>query len=247
VWQVKNLFELKNARNVLVERNVMERSWAQAQSGYAVLFTVRNQDGNCGWCQVEDVEFRGNLVRDVAAAMEVLGSDNNHPSRQTNNIRVHDNVFDGIDRQAWGGDGFFLLLTDAPRDIVIDHNTIIQKASGGVVKIAHGVTTGFTLTNNIAAHGDYGIIGSDHGIGNNSIAFYLPGAQIADNVFAGGNRAVYPAGNLFPSMDDFKRQFVSFGSGNYQLVSGSAWQKAGTDSRDLGADLSQLVRAARPR
>src|SRR6185295_8362416 len=43
-WQVKNLFELKNARGVTIERNVMERSWQQAQSGYAVLFTVRNQD-----------------------------------------------------------------------------------------------------------------------------------------------------------------------------------------------------------
>src|SRR6185436_5068263 len=63
-WQVKNLFELKNARGVVVERNVMERSWQQAQSGYAVLFTVRNQDGGCPWCQVEDVQVRSNIVAD---------------------------------------------------------------------------------------------------------------------------------------------------------------------------------------
>jgi hypothetical protein len=42
-WQIKNLFELKNARGVIVEHNVMERSWQQAQTGYAVLFTVRNR------------------------------------------------------------------------------------------------------------------------------------------------------------------------------------------------------------
>ena len=125
-------------------------SWQQAQSGYAVLFTVRNQDGGCPWCQVEDVQFRGNLVRDVAAGMQILGTDPVHPSRQTNRIVVRDNVFDGIDREAWGGDGYFVLLSDAPRDITIDHNTIIQGASGGIVKIAHGVTERLTLTNNIA-------------------------------------------------------------------------------------------------
>jgi len=246
-WQVKNLFELKNARGVLVERNVMERSWQQAQSGYAVLFTVRNQDGACPWCQVEDVEFRGNVVRDVAAALQVLGTDPNHPSRQTNNIRIHDNLFDGIDRNAWGGDGYFMLLSDAPRDIVVDHNTIIQGASGGVVKIAHGLATGFTLTNNLASHGDYGIIGTDHGVGNDSISAYLPGAQIANNVLAGGNRSAYPAGNQFPSVDDFRRQFVGFATHDYRLVPRSAWLGAGTDGRDLGADLSRVIDAARVR
>jgi len=246
-WQVKNLFELKNARGVLVEHNVMERSWQQAQSGYAVLFTVRNQDGACPWCQVEDVEFRFNVVRDVAAAVSVLGTDPNFPSRQTNNIRIHDNVFDGIDREAWGGDGYFALLSDAPRDIAIDHNTIIQRASGGVVKIAHGVTTDFRLTNNIAAHGDYGIIGTGHGIGNDSIAAYLPGARITNNVLAGGNRSAYPGGNLFPSMDEFQRQFVGFSAHDYRLVPRSAWVRAGTDGRDLGADLSMVVDATKAR
>jgi hypothetical protein len=246
-WQVKNLFELKNARGVLVEHNVMERSWQQAQSGYAVLFTVRNQDGACPWCQVEDVEFRGNVVRDVAAALQVLGTDPNHPSRQTNNLRIHDNVFDGVDRDVWGGDGYFVLLSDAPRDIAIDHNTVIQRASGGVVKIAHGLATNFTFTNNLASHGDYGIIGTDHGVGNDSISAYLPGARIANNVLAGGNRSAYPAGNLFPSMDEFRRQFVGFGSHDYRLVPRSAWLGAGSDGRDLGADLSVVVDAARAR
>src|SRR5439155_9131094 len=71
-WQVKNLFELKNARDVLVERNVMEHNWAAAQSGYAILFTVRNQDGNCPWCQVENVRFTLNTVRDIAAGFSIL-------------------------------------------------------------------------------------------------------------------------------------------------------------------------------
>ena len=238
-WQIKNLFELKNARGVVVEGNLMERSWQQAQSGYAVLFTVRNQDGGCPWCQVEDVQFRGNLVRDVAAGVQILGTDPVHPSRQTNAIVVRDNVFDGIDREAWGGDGYFVLLSDAPRDITIDHNTIVQGASGGIFKIAHGVTTGLSLTNNIASHGDYGIIGRDHGIGNDSIRTYLPGAAITRNVIAGGNESVYPPGNFFPRVDELRTQFADFAGHDYRLVPRSAWSRAATDGRALGADLSR--------
>ncbi|HET8671227.1 MAG TPA: hypothetical protein VFM05_11535, partial [Candidatus Saccharimonadales bacterium] len=34
-WSVKNLFELKNARNVIVDGNVLENCWTDAQIGYA--------------------------------------------------------------------------------------------------------------------------------------------------------------------------------------------------------------------
>lgn len=240
-WQIKNLFELKNARRVIIERNVMERSWQHAQGGYAVVFTVRNQDGACPWCQVEEVQFRANLVRDVAAGIVILGTDPLHRSRQTNRIVVRDNVFDGIDRDRWGGDGYFARLTDAPRDITIDHNTIIQGASGGLVRIVNGITEGLTLTNNIASHGDNGIIGRDRATGNHSIAAYLPGAVITRNVIAGGKASAYPAGNLFPGAAELRRQFVDFAARDYRLRPRSAWLRAGSDGRDLGADVTQIA------
>jgi hypothetical protein len=239
-WQIKNLFELKNARKVLVEGNVMERSWQQAQTGYAVLFTVRNQSGNCPWCQVEDVVFRGNLVRDMGAGIQVLGTDTNRPSRQANHITIANNVFDGIDREAWGGDGYFLQFSAGPRDITVDHNTLIQGKSAGFMKIASGVAQNITITNNVASHGDYGIIGTGHSVGNDSIAAFLPGATITHNVFAGGKSAAYPPGNFFPSVEEFRRQFADLKAGNYHLVPGSPWSSAGTDHRDLGADPSSF-------
>jgi hypothetical protein len=239
-WQIKNLLELKNARKVMIEGNLLERSWQQAQTGYAVLFTVRNQDGGCPWCQVEDVVFQGNLVRDMGGGIQILGTDNNYPSRQTNRVTVANNLFDGIDREAWGGDGFFLQLSGPPRDITIDHNTIIQRKSGGVIKIANGVSQSIAFTNNVASHGDYGIIGTNHGVGNDSIGVYLPGADITRNVLAGGRSAVYPPGNLFPTLDEFRRQFTDVRGGDFQLVPDSPWVKAGTDRRDLGADIGMI-------
>jgi hypothetical protein len=246
-WQIKNLFELKNARKVLVEGNLMQHSWQQAQNGYAVLFTVRNQDGGCPWCQVEDVVFQGNVVRDVAAGVNVLAMDPNNPSRQTNRVTIAHNLFDGIDREAWGGDGYFVQLTGALRDVAIDHNTVIQGKSGGIVKIAGGVTQNIVITNNVASHGDYGIIGTNRGVGNDSIGAFLPGANITRNVIAGGRSGAYPPGNLFPNVDEFRKQFVDMRARDYRLVPDSPWLKAGTDRRDLGADLGLMPSFARPR
>ena len=57
---MKNLFELKNARRVLVEGNLMEYVWQEAQIGYAILLTPRNQDGKAPWVTIEDVTIRRN-------------------------------------------------------------------------------------------------------------------------------------------------------------------------------------------
>ncbi|HYP28512.1 MAG TPA: hypothetical protein VE262_17495, partial [Blastocatellia bacterium] len=48
-WSVKNIFELKNARRVLVDGNVFENNWVDGQNGTAILFTVRNQEGTAPW------------------------------------------------------------------------------------------------------------------------------------------------------------------------------------------------------
>ena len=66
------------------------------------------------------------------------------------------------------------------------------------------------------------------------------------NVIAGGRSASYPPGNLFPSVDDFRKQFVNFDAHDYRLARSSAWRKAGTDGKDLGADMSVVVLVPRP-
>src|SRR5439155_25925343 len=96
-WQVKTLLELKNARRVSVRENTFDYNWQAAQSGFAILFTVRNQDGGCPWCQVEDVAFERNLVRHIAAGVSILGYDGNYPSRQTRAFSIRDKVFACLD------------------------------------------------------------------------------------------------------------------------------------------------------
>ena len=234
-WVVKNILELKNARRVTIARNTFEYNWQSGQSGFAIVFTVRNQDGHCPWCQVDHVTFEQNIVRHVAAGISILGYDNNHPSLQTQAIVVRNNLFADIDKGTWGGNGYFLQLSGAPRDITIDHNTIIQGSAYGLVQVSGPAVPGFVFTNNVGRHWTYGIIGTDHAPGNDTIAAYFPAAQIRSNVIAGGNPQDYPAGNLFPAIAALDAQFVSPATGDYTLVASSAWQSAGSDGADLGA------------
>jgi hypothetical protein len=59
---------------VLIVNNVFENCWVDAQSGHAVQFTVRNQDGTAPWSTVRDVTFQYNVIRNAAGfGLNVLG------------------------------------------------------------------------------------------------------------------------------------------------------------------------------
>src|SRR5688572_647554 len=136
-WAVKNLFELKNARRVLVEGNLFETHWQDAQAGYAIVFTPRGEGGAAPWAVVEDVTFRYNVVRNVAAVFNFLARDNNGASGPLRRVRIVDNLFYGVDRAAWGGNGLFLQVGEGPAEISVEHNTIIQ--TGNIIT-AYGGT-----------------------------------------------------------------------------------------------------------
>src|SRR5436309_10395096 len=97
VWAaVKNLFELKNARRVLVEGNILENNWLAAQNGFGVLFTVRNQDGTAPWSTIEDVTFQNNIVRHSGSGLNILAADDPNPSQTMKRVLIRDNLFDDI-------------------------------------------------------------------------------------------------------------------------------------------------------
>jgi len=240
IWQVKNLFELKNLRRAKIDHNLMENNWLEAQNGIAVLFTTRNQNGGCLQCVVEDVVFEYNTVRNIAGGINILGIDNRYPSQQANNIRIRHNEFSGLDR-SWGGTGYFLNLTDNPRDIVVDHNTIISPNGLGVITVSGPAVYGFVFTNNVARHNSYGIFGNGYSYGNTAINHYFPNGVIRSNVLAGGKAAMYPAGNLFPTTSSFEAHFADYAGGSYTLQPSTDWAAAGTDGMDLGAATSSVT------
>jgi hypothetical protein len=239
-WPVKNLLEIKNAQRLLIDGNIFENNWVAAQNGTAIVFTPRNQEATAPWSRVQDVTFTNNIVRHTSTGILLLGWDYTQPSQQTQRVKIHNNLFDDIGGPRWGGNGVVFVIVDATANVTLDHNTAFQR---GNILIADGRPhSGFIYTNNLTPHNDYGIVGTGTGLGNPSLAAYFPGVVFAKNVLVGGAPANYPSGNFFPAaLADVG--FVDLASGNYRLTSSSPYKAAGTDGKDIGADIDAIEAA----
>jgi hypothetical protein len=253
-WSIKNLFELKNARRVLVDGNLFEYNWPHAQNGFAILFTVRNQDGGAPWSVVEDVTFTNNLVRHVAAGINVLGRDDNHPSQQTRRIVIRNNVFLDVGGQ-WGNGRLFQLL-EGTSAVTIEHNTAFQTGSilFGGDRVPH---TNFVFQDNVVPHNEHGITASGTGPGNPTLERFFPGAVFRGNLIVGAKSGTYPQGNLYPaSLDEIGIRTSPVGATHAPLLPGAKlaplltlrgpYGRAATDGGQPGANIEAVNTALGP-
>lgn len=222
-WSIKNLLELKNARNVIIDGNVLENSWTDAQIGYAVVFTVRSEDGAAPWATIENVSFTNNTVKNADQGFALLGADLPYPSGRGNGLVIANNLFTGIANRFFTTSGFY--------NVTINHNTHLQN---GNVTVFHGEpSTGFIYTNNITVRSGFGYFGDSVGEGTVALATYTPGFVFQRNLIAGAAASIYPANNFYPS------SIAGVLDPEYRVVD-SAYRSAGTDGKDLGCDITAL-------
>jgi len=238
---VKNLFELKNARRVLVDGNLFEHNWAQSQSGFAILYTVRNEDGRVPWAAVEDVTFTNNVVRGVGSGVNILGRDAGPPGKSglTRRLRFANNLFEDVGKE-WGGAGILFQVLEGAADVVIEHNTALQ--AGSIIMAEGTPHERFVFRDNIVLHNEYGINGSGTASGSSTLQTYFPQAVVKGNVIVGGSAARYPAGNAFPAGLDVVG-FKDAAHDEYSLAPKSRYRSTATDGTDPGADLQSLPKA----
>src|SRR5262245_4184769 len=235
-WAVKNLFELKNARRVLVDGNLLEYNWPHAQNGFSILFTPRNQDGGAPWSVVEDITFVQNAVRHGTAGINVMGRDDIHKSQPTKRIAILNNAFLDVGGR-WGRGRLFQLL-DGTEDVTIEHNTA-SHANGSMWGGDRTPHHGFVFQNNIVFDNDEGIVAEGTAGGRPTLDRYFPGAVVRRNAFVGGSADRYPADNFFPA--SLKQVgFVGLPTADLHLSATSPFKRAGTDKRDLGADMDSV-------
>ncbi len=263
-WTVKNHFELKTGVRVLFDGNILENCWADlpiGQSGYSILLTVRNENGNSPQADVSDVLISNNIIRHVGAGISISGMDNT-PSKRSYRIMAQNNLFDDISGPSYGdqntagpNDGTFVKIGQ-PEDVIFDHNTIFQS---GPITWAYDTMSGFKYTNNLSSSylssgGYQGIYGPGQTQGNKTFAAYFPDVTDANqrfnqNVLIGGNVLRYSDFNMmstnhFPATTD-DVMFVDYANGevdfhDYALLSDSPYYKAGTDGKDIGVDYTTM-------
>jgi hypothetical protein len=186
---VKNGFELKAMRRALVENNVIEYAWISGQNGTVNLFTPRNQDGGAPWTEVVDVTFRWNLVRHGGAAINILGTDNVHPSGPTACLSITDNLFLDIGTAAWGNGRFWQL--QGGYAIAFQRNTGAIGPMNSFLTFDGPPVEGLIVTDNILPEAAYGLIGSGHAPGVGSWAAYVRDGRFDRNVIQRTGSAAY--------------------------------------------------------
>jgi len=223
-YQIKNLFELKVAKRVHVHHNLMVNNWVQAQPGMSVLATIA-PNGTCGvWCVLEDVTFENNIVWNVSGGFSVQGYYPDLPqSGQTQRVTVRNNLW--YIRKAMGGSARVFQITNEPKDVTFDRNTIIHDGTSVVMAAEYGKkwivgtpaavpggpVQGFRFTGNLTRHGapppstaSYGIF-TKEGFGGLNLGVYFPGAVVAGNVFGGATAKQITAYNVFAGVTPTNR------------------------------------------
>ena len=269
---VKNLFELKNAQRVLFEGNILENSWGGfSQYGFGMVITPKNQaigTGNvCPICQVTDITIRYVKISHVGGGMQLGNgvSINGGVPQAGGRYSIHDVIIDDINDVKYDGYGLFAQVSTgdgAPilHDVTINHVTAFQP--GTMLNIGDNTTvnpqmTNFVYTNNIVNAGTAPTKTTGGGTENCAYpakpTLVLPACfaryMFSRNAIVGTPSnyppTVYPAGNFFPASAS-SIDFVNFANGiggDYHLQVTSRYKNAGTDGRDLGADVQALEAA----
>ena len=263
-FTVKNLLEFKNAQRVLLDGNIMENSWGEAQVGFAILLTPKSQGNNCPLCQVTDVTLRNTFVTHVGAGLQIANglSDAGGAASAGERYSIHDVIIDDIDGVKYRGPGSFAQISvgaGAPllQEVTISHVTAFPPSTIFFIG-DHLASTppmnNFVFTNSIVNAGPYPVWSTGGGTAN--CAFYdsplttfnacFSSYSVAANaVIAPGPRAsevYWPAGNFFPATAA-EVQFVNYNGGDggdYHLQPSSPYKGKGTDGKDLGADVDAV-------
>jgi hypothetical protein len=131
------------------------------------------------------------------------------------------------------------MITSGPATVSLIHNTVFQTSAP--ILVDSGSSSGFVVRDNMMKHNTYGVYGSNHASGNDTLQAYFPGAVFVKNVLAGGPASQYPPDNFFPTVSAYMAQFDP--NGSYALVPSSPYKGAGDDGNDLGVDTAALYAA----
>jgi hypothetical protein len=264
---VKNHFELKNAQRVLFEGNILEYSWGGfSQVGFSILLTPKNQSSGglniCPLCQVTDVTVRYSTISHVGSGLQIANglSDTGGAPLAGERYSIHDITVDDINPVLYAGSGILAQVSmglGVPVLQDVDINHITGFPTNMVLNVGDDTSNpkmvNFTFNNSITNAALYPVWSTG---GTTNCAFSDKPITVLPtcfNPYYFTNNAIiavpknspissWPVGNFFPA-NVAAVGFTNYNNGiggNYQLLSTSPYKNAGTDGKDLGADISLI-------
>jgi Putative Ig domain len=265
---VKNHFELKNGKRVLLEGNIFEDNWGGfTQNGHSIVLTPRNHYNyttkifDCNVCQVTDITIRYSTISHVGAGMNLSNPLSvGQPAAGGGRYSIHDITIDDVELSGFGGGGGLFLIsngwsTNELNNVQITHITAFPDPFGRILALLDVTSNpkmpGFVFTDNIVSVPGLPIFGAGGGSENcDTSRFPLPGLEgcFADYVFAGnvliGSPAdmtsQWPVGNLLAASPS-TLGFVNYNNadgGDYTLSPSSPYKSA--SGPDPGADIGAI-------
>lgn len=235
---VKNLLELKTGRRVTITGNILENTWAAAQTGYAV--NIKPGTENIRTPAItSEILFANNIVRHTNGGIVITGT--NTAGGKVTKVIIRNNLFDDIGPN-WGYRHSLFTLLSGISGVTIENNTASPSVLLRTLILADGTpTSGLVFRANISQRGEYGVFGSGCGEGTKALAGYFPSAVFTNNVIyqSPANLATsYPAVNYFP----FTASEVGWSTtGNYSLSSTSPYKGRGIGGLDPGINVTTLT------
>ena len=252
---VKNAFELKTGRRVLIEGNVFENVWTSGQDGTAIVLKSTNQDGRCPQCVTEYVTFQNNIVRNAASGLLINASETGKQGaplpERVNHVRIHNVLFLDIGLPEWGNGGKLFRIFGGASDVSIQHVTSTSNPRGILdARDARDANPNLVFGYNLVERQWYGIgAGGDEGVP--TLARNFPQNVYKQNVIVNTSKSTdqavsdsalkskYPP----PTMVARGWEEVAFQSGTYRLSSGSPFKRVADDGKDIGADSDAIEKA----
>jgi hypothetical protein len=252
---VKNAFELKSGRRVLVEGNVFENVWTSGQDGTAIVLKSTNQDGRCAQCVTEYVTFQNNIVRNAASGLLINAAETGKQGaalpERVNHVRIHNVLFLDIGLPEWGNGGKLFRIFGGASDVSIQHVTSTSNPRGILdARDSRDANPNLVFGYNLVERQWYGIgAGGDEGVP--TLARNFPQTVYKQNVIVNTSKSTDQAISdsglkaKYPPQTMIARGWeeVAFQAGTYRLAPGSPFKRAADDGRDIGVDWDAIEKA----
>lgn len=227
----------------------------------------------CPVCQVTDVTIRNVRISHAGAGMQLatlLSGDGTTgaPAKAGARWSIHDVVLDDLSPKYGGGGTAFQISNAWPSNplntVTISHVTAFPFPQSHLMiignKMSNAQMYGLVFRNNLMVTADYPVWNA--GWGTSSCAYSDVPVKTIARCFATYSfvnngliapppafpSSMWPTQNMFPASIEHV-QFTNYNNGNggnYQLLSSSPYKNAGTDGKDLGANIVGLNQVLGP-